>query len=132
MGAEVAVRGGYGVVVVDARRDGPEDAKGYTFPALVATERTISENPKAAAAALRAVHRAQVALRENPARATEVGKKVFPPAEAGLIAELVARDAPFYDPSISKATVQSMNRFARDIGLLSRDVPYEQVVARVG
>jgi len=132
MGAEVAVRGGYGVVVVDARRDGPEDAKGYTFPALVATERTISENPKAAAAAVRAVHGAQIALRENPALATEVGRKVFPPAEAGLIAELIARDAPFYDPSISKAAVRSMNGFARDIGLLSKDVPYEQVVGRVG
>jgi len=132
MGAEVAVRGGYGSVVVDARRDGPEEAKGYTFPALVATERTIGENPKAAAAAVRAVHAAQIALRENPALATDVGRKVFPPAEAGLIAELIARDAPFYDPSISKATVQSMNRFARDIGLLSREVPYEQVVGRVG
>ncbi|HEY6822503.1 MAG TPA: ABC transporter substrate-binding protein [Burkholderiales bacterium] len=132
MGAEVAVRGGYGSVVVDARRDGPEEAKGYTFPALAATERFIRENPKASAAAVRAVHGAQIALRENPALATEVGRKVFPPAEAGLIAELIARDAPFYDPSISKASVQSMNRFARDIGVLSSEVPYEQVVGRVG
>jgi NitT/TauT family transport system substrate-binding protein len=131
MGAEVAVRGGYGTVVVDARRDGPEEARGYTFPALAATERMIRENPQAASAAVRAVHRAQVALRENPSLATEVGRKVFPPTEAGLIAELIARDAPFYDPSLSKATVESMNRFARDIGLLSRDVAYEQVVARV-
>jgi len=131
MGAEVAVRGGYGTVVVDARRDGPDEAKGYTFPALAATERMLRENPKAASAAVRAVQRAQVALRENPALATEVGRKVFPPTEAGLIAELIARDAPFYDPSISKATVESMNRFARDIGLLSRDVAYEQAVASV-
>jgi NitT/TauT family transport system substrate-binding protein len=132
MGAEVAVRGGYGAVVIDARRDGPEEAKGYTFPALVATERMIKENPKAAAAAVRAVHRAQIALRENPSRAAEVGRKLFPPTEAGLIAELIGRDVPFYDPSISKATVQSMNRFARDIGLLSRDVAHDQVVARLG
>jgi ABC-type nitrate/sulfonate/bicarbonate transport system substrate-binding protein len=131
MGAEVAVRGGYGALVVDARRDGPEEAKGYTFPALVATEKTLKENPKAAAAAVRAVHSAQVALREDPARATQVGKKLFPPTEAGLIAELIRRDAPFYDPSISKATVQSMNRFARAIGLLSREASYDEVVGRV-
>ena len=131
MGAEVAVRGGYGAVVVDARRDGPEAAKGYTFPALVATDRMIADNPKAAAAAVRAVHAAQIALRENPARSTEVGRKLFPPTEASLIAELIRRDAPFYDPSISRTSVESMNSFARELGLLSKDVPYDRVVARI-
>ncbi len=52
----------------------------------------------------------------------------FPPTEAGLIAELIRRDLPFYDPAISKQTVASMNRFAQDIGLLSGQVPYENVV----
>ena len=130
MGAEVAVRGGYGALVVDARRDGPEEAKGYTFPALVTSEKVLRENPEAAAAAVRAVQAAQTTLRQDPARATEVGKKLFPPTEASLIAELIRRDAPFYDPSISKTTVESMNRFARDMGLLSSPVPYEKVVAK--
>jgi len=127
----VALRGGYGTVVVDARRDGPEAAKGYTFPALVATEKTVRGNPRAAAAAVRAVIAAQDALRENPDRATDVGKKLFPPVEAGLIAGLVRRDVSFYDPSISKASVESMNRFAVDLGLLSSNVGYDDVVARL-
>ena len=131
MGAEVAVRGGYGALVIDARRDGPEEAKGYTFPALATSEKLLQENPKAAAAAVRAVQAAQTALRQDPARATEVGEKLFPPTEASLIAELIRRDAPFYDPSISKTTVESMNRFAREIGLLSAPAPYEKVVASV-
>lgn len=39
MGAEVAMHNGIGTLLVDARRgDGPTGAKGYTFPALVATE----------------------------------------------------------------------------------------------
>jgi NitT/TauT family transport system substrate-binding protein len=130
MGMEVAVRGGYGTLVVDARRDGPEQAKGYTFPALVTSQKVLDENPKAAAAAVRAIAAAQDALKADPNRATEVGKKLFPPTEASLIAELIARDVPFYDPGLSESTVQSMNRFARDIGLLSRDVPYDSVVAR--
>ena len=45
MGAEVAVRNGIGTLVLDARRDGSEEAKGYTFPALVATQKLIDENP---------------------------------------------------------------------------------------
>ena len=128
MGAEVAVRSGIGTLVLDARRDGSEEAKGYTFPALVTTQKLIDENPAAAADAVRAVMNAQRALKDDPERATEVGRKLFPPAEASMIAELIRRDLPFYDASISKRAVDSMNRFAQDLGLLSRPVHYRQVV----
>ncbi len=128
MGAEVAVRKGIGTVVLDARRDGSEEAKGYTFPALVATERTVRERPEAARSAIKAVKAAQDALKKNPERATEVGKRLFPSTEASLIAELIRRDAPFYDPKISEKSVAAMNRFAQDIGVLSRPVPYKDVV----
>jgi len=128
MGAEVAVRSGIGTLVLDARRDGSEEARGYTFPALVTTQRLIDENPAAAAAAVRAVMNAQNALKEDPERATAVGRKLFPPTEAALIAELIRRDLPFYDPLISKKSVDSMNRFAQDLGLLSQPVHYRQVV----
>jgi NitT/TauT family transport system substrate-binding protein len=74
------------------------------------------------------VKAAQRILRNDPERATEVGRKVFPPTEASLIAELVRRDAPFYDANISPRAVESMNRFARDMGLLSKQVDYEDVV----
>lgn len=128
MGAEVAVRKGIGTVVLDARREASEEAKGYTFPALVATEKTTRERPEAARSAIAAVIAAQKALKENPERATEVGKKLFPPTEASLIAALIGRDAPFYDPAISRKSMDAMNRFARDIGLLSKPVSYEDVV----
>lgn len=130
MGAEVAVRKGIGTVVLDARREASAEAKAYTFPALVATEKTTRERPEAAHSAIEAVVAAQKALQENPQRATEVGRKRFPPTEAGLIAELIRRDAPFYDPSISPQSVAAMNRFARDLGLLSRPVDYQEVVWR--
>ena len=128
MGAEVAVRNGIGTVVLDARRDGSEEMRGYTFPALVATEHTVRNKPDQARAAIHAVKAAQKALRADPERASVVGRKLFPPVEAGMIAELIRRDAPFYDPSISEQAVDSMNRFARDLGLLSRQVRYEEVV----
>jgi NitT/TauT family transport system substrate-binding protein len=129
MGAEVAVRRGIGTVVVDARRDGPPAARGYTFPALVATQKLVDEQPDVAAAAVRAIVGAQRALKEDPERATAVGRALFPPDEAGLIAELVRRDAPFYDAAISEQTVANMNQFAREIGLLSAPVAYDHVVA---
>jgi NitT/TauT family transport system substrate-binding protein len=128
MGAEVAVRSGIGTLVLDARREGSAEAKGYTFPALVCSDRTIQERPEAARSAIRAVQQAQKALKEDPNRATAIGKKLFPPAEADMIAELIRRDTPFYDSAISKGTVESMNRFARDLGILSRNVSYEDVV----
>jgi NitT/TauT family transport system substrate-binding protein len=128
MGAEVAVRKGIGTVVLDARRNGSEEMKGYTFPALVATERTVRERPELARSAIQAVKAAQEALKKDPGRATEIGRKLFPPTEASMIAELIRRDAPFYEPGISPASVEAMNDFAAEIGLLSAPVPYQDVV----
>jgi len=130
MGCEVALRRGVGAMVLDVRRgDGPAPARDYTFSALVATEKQIKEQPESARAAIRALMKAHKALKEDPSRATEGGKKRFPPAEAELIAELVRRDLPYYDPHIPSEKVWSMNRFAQDIGLLTAPVAYEQVVA---
>jgi len=130
MGCEVAVRRGVGTMVLDVRRgDGPAAARHYTFSALVATEKRIYDDPQSAVAAIRALMRAHKALRDDVSRATEVGKKRFPPSEAELIAELVRRDLPYYDPTIPREKVESMNRFAQDIGLLSGSVSYEDVVA---
>ena len=77
MGMEVAVRNGYGSVVVDARRDGPEEARGYTFPALVATSRMLGERPDVVHAGARAVRRAQRLLIGNPSRATASPRACF-------------------------------------------------------
>jgi NitT/TauT family transport system substrate-binding protein len=130
MGCEVAVRRGIGTMVLDVRRgDGPPSARHHTFPALVTTKTRVEKEPGSAAAAIRALTKAQKTLREDINRATEVGKKRFPPSEAELISELIRRDLPYYDATISKDTFANMNRFAQDIGLLSAPVPYERVVA---
>jgi NitT/TauT family transport system substrate-binding protein len=76
-----------------------------------------------------AIVNTQAALRENVARATEIGRKLFPPAEAELIAELIRRDLPYYDATISRDFVAGMNRFSRDAGILSGDVAYDDIVA---
>jgi len=130
MGAAVAVRNRVGTLVIDARRgDGPPAAPHYTFPALVTTQKKIDEDPPTVAAAVRAVVGAQAALKEDPERATAIGRRLFPETEAELIAELVLRDVPFYDPVIGEATVEAMERFACGIGLLAEPVPYGDVVA---
>jgi NitT/TauT family transport system substrate-binding protein len=108
MGTEVAVRRGVGTVVLDVRRgDGPKPCFNYTMASITTTDR----------------------LKENVARATEIGRKLFPPAEAELIAELIRRDLPYYDSSISRTFVAGMNQFSRDVGILTGDVPYEGIVA---
>lgn len=130
MGAEVAVRRGTGTVVLDVRRgDGPKPCFNYTMASIATTDRLIDRSPDTAAAAIRAIVKTQAALRENVALATEVGRKLFPPAEAALVAELIRRDLPYYDASISEAFVMGMSRFARDMGLVEGQVPYEQIVA---
>lgn len=129
MAAELAVRRRFGTIVLDARRDTAGAARHYTFPALAASDRLIARAPGDAAAAVRAVVAAQRALVERPERATEVGRRLFPADEAALIAELVRRDAPYYSAAIAPQAVTAMNEFARRMGILTRDVPYEAVVA---
>jgi len=125
MGAEIAVRNGVGSVVLDVRRDGSDEWKGYTFPALVARADIDADTARMA---IRAVSAAHDALKKDPGRATEIGRKHFPPAEADLVAELIRRDLPYYDAAISQKSFASMNRFAQELGLLSKKVSYEDVV----
>jgi ABC-type nitrate/sulfonate/bicarbonate transport system substrate-binding protein len=130
MGTEVAVRRGVGTVVLDVRRgDGPRPCFNYTMASVAATDRLIDGSPEVAAAAIRAIVKTQAALRANPERAAEVGRKLFPPAEAALIAELIRRDLPYYDSAISPEFVAGMNKFARDLVILRGELPYDRVVA---
>src|SRR5579872_4141861 len=56
MGAEVAVRGDVGDVVLDVRRgDGPKGCFDYTMASIATTDRLIEQSPEVAAAAVRAM-----------------------------------------------------------------------------
>ncbi|MDE2477152.1 MAG: ABC transporter substrate-binding protein [Alphaproteobacteria bacterium] len=130
MGAEVAVRSGAGTIVLDIRRgDGPKACFNYTMASIATTDRLIEREPAIAEAAIQAIVHTQNALRADPSRATAVGRKLFPPTEAPLIADLIARDAPLYDPSISPEFVTGMNQFSRDAGILRGDPDYDEIVA---
>jgi NitT/TauT family transport system substrate-binding protein len=130
MGAEVAVRRGVGTVALDVRRgDGPKGCFDYTMASIATTDRVIESSPDTAAAAVRAIVKTHAALEQDVSLATAIGRKLFPPAEAELIAELIRRDLPYYDPTISRTFVDGMNQFARDLGILREQVSYERVVA---
>ncbi len=130
MGTEVAVRRGIGTVVLDVRRgDGPKPCFNYTMASIATTDELIKRSPDAAAGAVRAIVSTHAALKQDSARATQIGRKLFPPSEAELIAELIRRDLPYYDASITPSFVTGMNRFCRDVGILTGDVGYEDIVA---
>ncbi len=130
MGTEVAVQSGAGQVVLDIRRgDGPEQAFNYTMASIATTDALIEQQPEVAAAAVRAVVRAQEMLRADTSLATQVAAKLFPERETALIERLIVRDLPYYDASISPDFVAGMNRFGREIGILTGDPAYEDVVA---
>ena len=130
MGTEVAVRRGVGKVVIDVRRgEGPKPCFNYTMASVAASDRLINDHPDVAANAVRAIVATQAALKAEPELAAKVGAKFFPPNEASLITDLIRRDLPYYDASISPAFVEGMNAFARDVGILTGHPSYEQVVA---
>ena len=130
MGTEVAVQRGVGTVVLDVRRgDGPKACFNYTMASIAATDRLITENPKAAAGTIRAIVAAHAALKAQPQLAKDVAAKLFPPEEAALIVDLIKRDLPYYDATISPDFVEGMNGFARDVGILTGRPAYTDVVA---
>jgi ABC-type nitrate/sulfonate/bicarbonate transport system substrate-binding protein len=130
MGAALAVKRGVGTIVLDARRgDGPKGAFEQTMAVVAATDALIARAPDTAAAAVRAIVQTQRALKDDVTLAAKVGRKLFPPEEAELIVELIRRDLPYYDASISPAFVASMTQFSRDVGILKGHPTYEDVVA---
>jgi NitT/TauT family transport system substrate-binding protein len=131
-GMRVAIGEQLGVAKMhlDLRRgDGPPGARWFSFAALTTTERLIDEHPDVAAAAVRAIVKTQKALKADPSLATKVAEGLFPPEETPLIAGLIARDAPFYDASISPEAIDGLNKFAKANGLIGELVPYDRLVA---
>ncbi len=99
MGAELAVMSGAGKIVLDVRRgDGPEICFDYTLPTLATSDRLIESNPDAVRGAVRAIAATLKALSDDVSLATKAARSVFPQQETDLIAELIRRDLPFYDP----------------------------------
>jgi NitT/TauT family transport system substrate-binding protein len=130
MGAETAVSRGAGKILIDVRRgDDPGDVRHFTFAGMAVTDAFIEHEPETIGGAVRAIIKAQKALRADPTLAAEVGRRKFPADAAALITRIVERDAPFYDPYVREEAVTGMNRFAETVGHLSGPVPYEQVVA---
>jgi ABC-type nitrate/sulfonate/bicarbonate transport system substrate-binding protein len=129
MGAETVVSRGIGKILIDVRRgDDPGDARHFTFAAFATTEAYIQRQTASVEAAVRAVIKAQKALRAEPSLARKVGQSKFPPDAAALIARTIERDVMFYDPVVSEQAIAGLNGFAQAIGYLSGPVPYEQVV----
>lgn len=113
MGAELAVRSGIGKLVFDVRRgDGPPSAFNFTMATLAATEKLVESRPDEMAGAVRAIGAANRILRQDPTKALEVGKVVFPD-ESDHIVELIRRDVPFYKTHLAPEFVTGMNAFAR-------------------
>jgi ABC-type nitrate/sulfonate/bicarbonate transport system substrate-binding protein len=130
MGTEVAVRAGVGSVVLDIRRgDGPSGCFDYTMASVATTDQKISSDLKSVEAVVRAIVRTQQTLKRDPAKAAEVGAKVFPKSEAGLIEDLIRRDIPYYDARILQSSTKGMNSFCRDLGILRSTPRYEDIVA---
>lgn len=130
MGAENAVRSGVGRIILDVRRGlGPASAVHYTISALSTSDAVVARDPDLVARAVSAVIKAQRALKADPTLAATVGRKLFPPAEAGVIADIIARDVAFYDATIAPAAIDGLNHFSCAMGLLTAPVPYDQIVA---
>src|SRR5438093_4139460 len=75
MGGETAVSRGAGKILVDVRRgDDPDEVRYFTFAGMATTDNFVEREPEAIAAAVRAIVKAQKALRKDPFLAQCVGR----------------------------------------------------------
>jgi NitT/TauT family transport system substrate-binding protein len=126
----LAEKAGLAKLHLDLRRgDGPPGARYYNFPALTMTDVMLEKEPELAVAAVRAIVATQKALKADPSLATRVGNELFPGEEAEVISDLVGRDAPYYDATITTQAIEGLNKFALTNGLLDAPLKYEQIVA---
>lgn len=124
MGAEVAVRGGDGTVVYDARRDaGYPLAPFLTFPALTTRTELADNAPEAVAGMVRGIRRAQRDLAADPRIAAKVGAAAFPAYEASLIGTLIERDAPYYQAAVTLEMAEGVARLGQLSGHAVPAVP---------
>src|SRR5260221_7136857 len=101
------------------------------MPVLATSDHVIKRDPNMGAAGVRAVVNVQRALKGNVGLATKVGQALFPPTEAVLIADVVARDLPYYDPTISEAAVAVLHLLALASLLGQQQAPFHQWVFMV-
>ncbi|MGA8000955.1 MAG: hypothetical protein WCA05_04850, partial [Pseudolabrys sp.] len=102
----------------------------YTMASMAVTDTFLAEQSEDARKVVEAIDATHQALIKDVVLAEKVGRKVFPPNEAKLIAALIERDLPFYSSAISADFVSGMNAFARDVGILQGTPDYQDVVAQ--
>ena len=78
---------------------------------------------------MRAIVSTQKALKADSTIAKIVGDELFPGDEADMIPILVARDAPFYDATITSEAIEGLNKFSMANRLLNQWLAYDQIAA---
>ncbi len=131
VGAELVIGEELADLVLDVRRgDGPADCFSYTMPCIATTDGIIADQVEIARGIIRGIIKTQRALASDVALAQIVGARLFDPRAAAVIAKVVERDLPYYRPDISHEFVRTMSWYAREVGLLTGDASYEDVVAQ--
>ncbi len=130
LGVALAVQSGAGKVFADIRHgEGPPGADKVSFTALVATDRYMAKNPESVGKAICAVVKAQGILRESPEQAGPVARRLFPEEAAAVVPGIVEANKDFYHAEITAEDMYHLHQFAKEVGLLTEDVPYEESVA---
>jgi len=126
MGAELAVRGGFGTLVLDVRRgDGPPECFHYTFPGVAARA---DLDDTASTAVVRAIRATHTRLKADPDLALAVARKRFPENTHAAIVGLIRRDLPFYETTIAADTFARMNAFLQSVGFVHTPPPFATAV----
>ncbi|MFD9665839.1 ABC transporter substrate-binding protein [Rhodococcus sp. NPDC059968] len=121
---------GTGRIVFDLRTTTAESTYSkLPTSTLQATTEWINDNPETARALVRAVTRANNTLRDDPATALPVLEELYPDLAPDLVANIYNASRDHFTSEISPQTYDAAMKIYQNTGLITDDVPYEEVVA---
>ncbi|MBI3965805.1 MAG: ABC transporter substrate-binding protein [Chloroflexi bacterium] len=114
-------------MVLDIAKEGPGPFKNMPFVGLQVTDEWLKANPETAKRIIRAQHRANEDLRNDPEKALSVAKKYFENLDDNLGRLVLKKHAPLWRSPILPEEMKVANQVYKELGQITKDIPYEDI-----
>ncbi len=114
--------------VLDVAKDGPGIFKAMPFLSLSATSQWIDSHPELAKKVIRAQVKANNDMRADPQKVVPVAKKYFEKIDPALAETILKKQSPYWVSVITPDEIKAAVQVNREVGLVTKDVTYEDVV----
>jgi NitT/TauT family transport system substrate-binding protein len=134
MGAEPATSMGElkGITksIIDLRNgEGPESVQTMSFPTLQATDKYLQNNEELTHKVVRAIAKAQKAMRENPQLGVDSIKKLFKDFDDELLLSIMEKEKGMFHAAITEDMSANIIQAMKSLGEVSKNLSHKDITA---